>query len=318
MASELRRVWEPAWDKVVVVSTRLGDRLLRVIDRVIAKYSLIPNQPFFDPDDFSWVAPGRSGVEDDPARARRRPRLPGRAAELPGHLDRSAEPHRRRSVEDVLLLRLRVQERAELRPLPGDRAHRRADPRDADRDVLDPRAAQAASSAHRPVQGRVAVPPRPGDPRVGRPGRDQGRWPDRALGRRQEPRVRRHVRARGVERDRRDAGRAVRRRRAPAAPAGEGVQRLHDQGDRVLAVHPGRAEASRRLGTPFREVRDWPRLLIRVVHCGAVGPKSSRVSPQFTPHSWVVHCGAVDESLGSTAAAPQFTPRAAGRCRRAP
>jgi aspartyl/asparaginyl beta-hydroxylase (cupin superfamily) len=57
MASELRRVWEPAWERVVVVSTRLGDRLLRVIDRVIAKYSLIPNQPFFDPDDFSWVAP---------------------------------------------------------------------------------------------------------------------------------------------------------------------------------------------------------------------------------------------------------------------
>jgi beta-hydroxylase len=57
MASELRRVWEPAWAKVVVVSTRLGDRLLRVIDRIIAKYSLIPNQPFFDPDDFAWVAP---------------------------------------------------------------------------------------------------------------------------------------------------------------------------------------------------------------------------------------------------------------------
>jgi ornithine lipid ester-linked acyl 2-hydroxylase len=57
MASQQRRVWEPAWDKVVTVSTRLGDRLLRVIDRVIAKNSLIPNQPFFDPDDFAWVAP---------------------------------------------------------------------------------------------------------------------------------------------------------------------------------------------------------------------------------------------------------------------
>jgi ornithine lipid ester-linked acyl 2-hydroxylase len=57
MASKQPRVWDPAWKKVVTVSTRLGDRLLRVIDRVIAKYSLIPNTPFFDPDDFPWVAP---------------------------------------------------------------------------------------------------------------------------------------------------------------------------------------------------------------------------------------------------------------------
>ena len=57
MASTLRRTWDPAWERIVTVSTRLGDRLLRVIDRVIAKYSLIPNQPFFDPDGFTWVAP---------------------------------------------------------------------------------------------------------------------------------------------------------------------------------------------------------------------------------------------------------------------
>jgi aspartyl/asparaginyl beta-hydroxylase (cupin superfamily) len=57
MASKQPHLWDPAWEKVVTVTTRLGDRLLRVIDRVIAKYSLIPNQPFFDPDDFSWVAP---------------------------------------------------------------------------------------------------------------------------------------------------------------------------------------------------------------------------------------------------------------------
>jgi beta-hydroxylase len=43
------------WDRVVTVSTRVGDRLLRVVDRLIARYSVIPNQPFFDPDDFPWV-----------------------------------------------------------------------------------------------------------------------------------------------------------------------------------------------------------------------------------------------------------------------
>ena len=57
MASRLHDAWDPIWSRVVIVSTRLGDRLLRVIDRVIARYSLIPNQPFFDPDDFAWVAP---------------------------------------------------------------------------------------------------------------------------------------------------------------------------------------------------------------------------------------------------------------------
>ena len=48
-------MWRTTWDRVVTVSTRLGDRLLRVIDRLIARYSLIPNQPFFDPDEFPWV-----------------------------------------------------------------------------------------------------------------------------------------------------------------------------------------------------------------------------------------------------------------------
>ena len=249
MASELRRVWEPAWARVVVVSTRLGDRLLRVIDRVIAKYSLDPEPAVLRSRRLRVGRADRGGVEDDPARARRRARLPGRAAELPGHLGRPAEPHRRRSLEDVLLLRLRVQERAQLRPLPRDRAHRGAHPGDADRDVLDPRAAQAAAPAHRPVQGRAALSPRPGDPRVGRPRRDHGRRADRALGRRQEPRVRRHLRAHGVERHRRDARRALRRRRPPAASAGEGVQRLHDQGDRLLAVHPGRAQSATRTGS---------------------------------------------------------------------
>jgi beta-hydroxylase len=45
------------WDGVVSVTNQIGDRTLKLIDRLIAKYSLIPNQPFFDPADFDWVAP---------------------------------------------------------------------------------------------------------------------------------------------------------------------------------------------------------------------------------------------------------------------
>jgi beta-hydroxylase len=45
------------WDGIVSATNHIGDRALKLIDRLIAKYSLIPNQPFFDPADFAWVAP---------------------------------------------------------------------------------------------------------------------------------------------------------------------------------------------------------------------------------------------------------------------
>ncbi len=40
----------------VEVTTSVGDRLLRVIARLISRASLIPDQPFFDPRDFPWTA----------------------------------------------------------------------------------------------------------------------------------------------------------------------------------------------------------------------------------------------------------------------
>ncbi len=45
------------WDGFVDFTNRVGDRVLKQIDRLIAKYSLIPNRPFFDPADFAWVRP---------------------------------------------------------------------------------------------------------------------------------------------------------------------------------------------------------------------------------------------------------------------
>ena len=46
------------------------------------------------------------------------------AAELPGHLHRPVPAHRRRPLEDVLLLRLRLPQRRQLRALPRDHAAR--------------------------------------------------------------------------------------------------------------------------------------------------------------------------------------------------
>ena len=77
----------------------------------------------------------------------------------------------------------------------------------------------------------------------------------RRLGRGREPRVRRHLRARGLERHRRDPGRAVRRRRASAARADADLQRGDDQADRVVAVHPGRQAPSPRVGAAVRSSR---------------------------------------------------------------
>src|SRR5262245_62568373 len=51
-----------------------------------------------------------------------------------------------RSVEDLLLLRLRVPQRRQLRALPGDDAPDRVDPGHGDRDVLDRKSTRLNSS----------------------------------------------------------------------------------------------------------------------------------------------------------------------------
>ncbi len=43
------------WDRVVALSNTVGDRILRVINRMIARASVLPEQPFYDPADFPWV-----------------------------------------------------------------------------------------------------------------------------------------------------------------------------------------------------------------------------------------------------------------------
>jgi ornithine lipid ester-linked acyl 2-hydroxylase len=42
-------------DRVVLLSNRAGEALLRVINRLIARASVLPEQPFYDPAGFPWV-----------------------------------------------------------------------------------------------------------------------------------------------------------------------------------------------------------------------------------------------------------------------
>jgi beta-hydroxylase len=55
VAARRARWWEAPWDRVVTASNWVGDRILRVINRLIARASVLPEQPFYDPADFPWV-----------------------------------------------------------------------------------------------------------------------------------------------------------------------------------------------------------------------------------------------------------------------
>jgi ornithine lipid ester-linked acyl 2-hydroxylase len=44
-----------AWERFLTFSNQVGDRLLKLINRMLARQSVLPDQPFFDPADFPWV-----------------------------------------------------------------------------------------------------------------------------------------------------------------------------------------------------------------------------------------------------------------------
>ncbi len=94
------------------------------------------------------------------ARSSSRARGSGGAAQLPGHLQGPDRDHRRRPLEDVLPLRLRLRGEARRRDVPAHGRADAADPGDDDGDVLDPLPAQAHPRPPRPLQGRAALPPR--------------------------------------------------------------------------------------------------------------------------------------------------------------
>jgi ornithine lipid ester-linked acyl 2-hydroxylase len=43
------------WDRVVTVSNSVGDDILQRLNRLIARASVLPEQPFYDPATFPWV-----------------------------------------------------------------------------------------------------------------------------------------------------------------------------------------------------------------------------------------------------------------------
>ncbi len=44
-----------AWEQAVDLTNRVGDRLLKRVNRAIARWSVLPDQPFYDPADFPWT-----------------------------------------------------------------------------------------------------------------------------------------------------------------------------------------------------------------------------------------------------------------------
>jgi ornithine lipid ester-linked acyl 2-hydroxylase len=45
------------WDRLVAATNWAGDRFLRAVNRLLARGSVLPDEPFYDPADFPWVAP---------------------------------------------------------------------------------------------------------------------------------------------------------------------------------------------------------------------------------------------------------------------
>ena len=111
------------WDRTVDLTIRVGERILAPIERFIGKRSLVGDATFFPLERFPWV----QHIEDnwEVIRDEARALLDDHAAlaELPGHLQGPDRDHRRRPLEDVLHLRLRLRGEARRRDVP---AHRRS------------------------------------------------------------------------------------------------------------------------------------------------------------------------------------------------
>ena len=190
----------------------------------MVRSSLVPTTPFLPLDDVRLDSRPRGQLAGHPGRARPGADLPRRPAQLPGHLRRPGVDHRRRRLEDLLLLRVRLSLRRQLRPLPADRRPARRHPGPDHRLLLHPVPPQAHRRAPGPVAGRAALPPGPAGPRARRTGGHLGRRRGRPLGGGSQPALRRRLRAPRLERHRRRAGRPLRRRDPPAQAAGRPAQ----------------------------------------------------------------------------------------------
>ena len=47
--------WQKLWDRLVSLTNQFGDKLLKLVDKGIARQSAIPTTPFLDPASFPWT-----------------------------------------------------------------------------------------------------------------------------------------------------------------------------------------------------------------------------------------------------------------------
>ena len=240
------------WDRFVAYSNLVGDRLLRAINRLIARASVLPEQPFYEPADFPWV----HDLEANWKVIRRElDDVLAYHADLPNFQDIStdqasltdddrwktyffygygfkSEPNCRRCPETTRLVE----------NVPGMET--------AMFSILSP--GKHIPPHHGPYKGVLRyhlglLIPEPEDQLGIRVGGQVAHWSEG------ESLVFDDTFEHSAWNDT-DATRVVlfldvvRR----AARADEGVQRVHDQGDRILAVHPGREAPPRSLGAPLR------------------------------------------------------------------
>ncbi len=277
------------WDRTVELTNQVGDRLLKRVNRAIARQSTLPVQPFYEPSDFPWVAP----LETDWKKIRAElDALLAFTDALPNFQDISTDQYNLTDDDrwktyffygygfrsDANCARCPETTRL-VEAIPGMET--------AMFSILAP--GKRIPPHDGPYKGvlryhlGLAVPDAPVE-QVGIRVGDQ----IRPLGRGRQPRLRRHLRARSLERHRPDPRGAVPRRRAAAARADANDERGHDQADRLVTVHPGRQAPSPRLGAGVRAP-------VRLTGRSASTPRPRR---SCSRSCWRVR-----------------RPRAAGRCR---
>jgi len=101
---------------------------------------------------FSLDSSDRGRLAEGPGRTRRAPALRGRAAQLSGYFEGTGAAQPGRWLEDLFLLRLRLEGSRELPAMPGDDKAASPDSRHEDRVLFDTCPRQAAPAPSRTVQ----------------------------------------------------------------------------------------------------------------------------------------------------------------------
>ena len=108
------------WERTVETTISVGERILAPIERFIGKRSLVGDATFFPLERFPWVQHIEENWEAIREEAERLLEDRDASGQLPGHLQGPDRDHRRRPLEDVLPLWLRLRGEAGRRDVPAD------------------------------------------------------------------------------------------------------------------------------------------------------------------------------------------------------